>query len=53
MITQIPKLIPFTDPMTAVRLKLLLADPNKFEAYQRWFKERWLKFMGKYTAFIQ
>jgi len=33
------KLIPFTDPMTAVRLKLFLADPNKFEAYQRWFEE--------------
>lgn len=33
------KIIPFTDPMSAVRLKEYLANPNQLEAYERWFEE--------------
>lgn len=33
------KIIPFTDPMSAVRLKEYLANLNQMEAYERWFEE--------------
>lgn len=32
-------MIPFTDLMTAVRLKAVFENPNELEAYERWFEE--------------